>query len=474
MSETSSLTTVQIGSTVLTVTDDAAAPDGSSVQLVDGLTVTEQLGDDQLWPMLPTGSASFSVFAPTVDDLTIGNGDGVRITYATPRAAGTVRLTFDGTVTDVSIRTHALGVVFDVVAVDRFTGAFAEQLVGDSPWPAESTEARVARIVALCGYMFDENVSAYPGWNAPVKARDVDSQPALGLLSTLLAGWTVDVTSFLFTNGLANASQLVANPAIAYAGVSLDPVIDAGTLVITEWEANPTLSAHVAGTGVSSLLPGVFADTGDGWGVVMVTADDDPVAGENRSDKLVSTDYVDMGARFTRRKGALPNTVALTGWWGAGVTERTVTVNNGDDPPVLFRVSTELTDIDDAERAARTYLPEAGPTTDWLADTFVWRWYGEDTTDRFALPQIGDPLAVAEIQDRHNPTGRPWYAGQLVARSFKLSAARPVVDLTIRPQLRRTVGSNLALHSWLDFPDAVTWADLNDRDTWDDYRLLRG
>lgn len=469
---TNALTTVQVGTQVLTSTDTDAAPDGTTVELCDGLTVTESLGD-QLWPMRPSVACTFTVFAPTVDDFTATTGDGVRVTYATPRTGGTDRLEVDVTVSDVSVRTTGLGVLFDITCVDRFTGAFTDQLVGDTPWSAEPVEDRVARIVESCGYMFDALGASYPGYDSQVAARDVDAQPALGLLTSLLDGWAVDFAAFYISQGVLSSAQLTANPALSLVGVRLFPTIDPATLVITEWTPSLTPSGIIAGI---NTLPGVLADPGDGYGVVIVT-DNTSIPGESRADDTISTDYVDLGATFARRKGALVNTVAVSGFWGPSGAERTLTRSNGDPVPVLYQLSTELTDSDDAARVAAMYLPDAGITTDWLADAFSWRWYAEDTTDRAELPQVGDLVTVADIQDRHNPTGNPWYAGQLTGRVFKLTGAQPTLDLTIRPQLRRILGNSNALFTWVDLAlshPTVTWGDLNTYHTWNDYRLLRG
>lgn len=95
---------------------------------------------------------------------------------------------FTGTVTDtdtswVPLVPHvSWQCSVQVLAVDPL-GDLANQPVGDAPWPAESVTLRAQRIEAL---------TTIPTWTTDpsalqVAARDVDRQPALGLLDDLAA-----------------------------------------------------------------------------------------------------------------------------------------------------------------------------------------------------------------------------------------------------------------------------------------------
>jgi hypothetical protein len=439
--------------------DDAPDPDYGSPFVVDGLTVSNQLGDDQLWPMQGTGSASFSVFGPTFDDVSaIVRGALVVITWTTPRTNPAFRLTFEGRVTDARVRPHLLGVVVEVTAIDAFTFDW-DVVVGDSPWPEEDIEDRLNRIAALLGTTITYNYNpAVPGAAAAtrpiVRARDVDAQPALGIVRSLLESWVLDYTAL--DSGLAN--------------MYLEPVIVGG--VVTSWEAKVRFASFDAGTGGMFELPGMFGDTtaegAPGYGVTI------PDHGTDRSDTAISTDYVDLsGTAFTQRKGTRPNRTYVQYW--AGAVEASKSASNGLTPPLSVRFTTDLigtTGPTCAQRMADLYLPEP-VGSDWYADTLHYRLYADDDPNR-TIPRLGDLLAIAPIQDRHNPLDRPWYAGIVTQSVFLISKFEPVVELTITPQVRAVSHLGTGQLTWDDLPAGVTWDDLNTRDTWDDYQLLRG
>jgi|SRR5215471_924325 len=101
-------------------------------------------------------------------------------------ASQEVRLTlFRGYVTDLAAdwRVGALGPlpVVKILATDPL-GHLANQMVGDTPWPAETCAARASRIAGLVGISL-----TVLGTGPTLLARDVDRQPALDLLDAASA-----------------------------------------------------------------------------------------------------------------------------------------------------------------------------------------------------------------------------------------------------------------------------------------------
>lgn len=454
--------------------DDPQDPDYGSTFVVDGLTVASQLDDSQLWPMQPSGVISFAVFGPTFDDVSaIVRGALVQFRWTTPRTNPLARLTFDGRVTDARVKPHPLGVVVEVTAMDLFTTDL-DVVVGDTPWPEEDIGTRLDRIMALLGTTVTYNYNAaVPGAAALtrpiVRARDIDAQPALALVRNLLESWVLDYTAVLKASGSLDAGTDYPD-GTGYACMWLEPVIAGG--VVTGWEANVRFAAFDAGSGGMFELPGMFGDTtpdgAPGYGVTI------PDHGTDRADTAISTDYVDLsGTAFTQRKGVRPNKIYAQ-YWVAGV-EASKSAGNGLLPQVSVRLSSELTGVTGptcADRMAALYLPvPAG--SDWYADTLHYRLYADDDPNR-TVPRVRDLIAVAPIQDMHNPLERPWYAGLVTQSVFILSRFEPVIDLSITPQQRRVLAQPSEAFSWDDLPAGVTWDDLNARDTWNDYELLRG
>lgn len=466
MSEVSSKTTLLVGPYTIVSEDDDVAVMGA-LQLADGWTITQQLGDDQLWPQQPTETASFTVYAGDADDIAgIVEGARVDIAYRTPRTSGGIpKLRFLGRVTDSVVRAHAVGVVVDVTAVDYRHAELGELLIGDTPWPQEGAIERMTRIMGLLGVTYSHNQlgapashGTYPGSDPLVKARDVDSQSALSIIDRLLDSWAVDYTATQLPFGVVTDNGLCRH--------WLVPTIDPVTGLVTEWETSP-VSAQLDS---SAALPGLFGDTtaegAPGYGVLI------PTDAVNRAEGVVSAVYVDLsGAAFSQRRGKRPNAVAVK--WVSGGAEATMGASNGLTPVSVWRLETELVQSAAAALAAQLYLPDAAGT-DWYADAFSWRWYADVWAQTRVLPAIGDQVTIAPVQARHSPTGRPWYTGILTQLVWKMSAAQPVVDITVRPQIRPQLSGQPATgKTWDTLPAGVTWDQLNTRDTWDDYALLR-
>lgn len=191
-----------IGPNIQTFYEDAGGP----AQLVDGI---------ELWVM-PGALADLTCL---VDDLTIQHGRAD--TTSQPNASScTVNLTADAAdpteaalmrALEVGVRLTVDTTVPGYPSVRRFTGRVSDlnmgwdeagaatpdagvgqvvavgtmadlgrRNVGAEPWPAELDGARVSRVAALAGISLDPFASD-PG-TVQIRARDVDSQPALAVM----------------------------------------------------------------------------------------------------------------------------------------------------------------------------------------------------------------------------------------------------------------------------------------------------
>jgi hypothetical protein len=122
--------------------------------------------------------------APSWDDLADVYVDDLAV-LAPAAGANRAGSVFDGRITDMAAR-YDLDVgatIVDVIAQDD-TAELANRFVGTAPWPAEPLTTRFGKVVAASGQVVSYVVDAGPG-ALQVSYRDVDAQPALGLLQEL-------------------------------------------------------------------------------------------------------------------------------------------------------------------------------------------------------------------------------------------------------------------------------------------------
>lgn len=486
-------TRLKVGTVDLTeLSTDGTQPELADVHIVDPVTIVQELPDGKLWPAQETESASFRLYAPNAGLLaTVVEGAPVDITVGTPRATGATELIrFRGRVTDAVLRSHRQGCLIDVTCMDYLHADFGERVVGDVPWAQEPVLDRIGNIMGAMGLpdpvvalVTDPITDPMPlGIGAIVRARDVDAQPALGLLEKLLDAWAFDVDAELTARGYADQYlRGTLTPGTTSARALLVPFLIDAAGDVTQWALVRRLAAATPWVTSAGLVAesGMFEEGPDGWGVAV------PGSGVDRSPLTIGGGYVDLSsAAYVQRRGKRPTRVSCTYWSGVSAdVEETATVSNGDPQPVIHRMESDLISQvvvapfgslgQSAAMAARMYLPDPGGT-DWYADTYRWRWYADIDAQARPLPRVGDVLTVAPVQDRHSPLDRPWYTGMLTGIVWSMTDGRPVADLTIRPELRK-----LLYHDpegglqWDQLPVGVTWDDLNPRDTWTDYRLLR-
>lgn len=150
------------------------------------------------------------------------------------------------------------GSLVDVTAMDPLA-ELTNQIVGDTPWPQESISARAARIQALTPLTWTTQPSA-----KVVAARDVDAQPAYGLLDDLahwgsLAGGLFYDPNTLEANFLLDATRNSTTPDVTVDACSIsaeaqnvlnatDVINDVAVQYVDPANPDAQPSAHVVNT----------------------------------------------------------------------------------------------------------------------------------------------------------------------------------------------------------------------------------
>ena len=165
-------------------------------------------------------------------------------------AEGTDRtvLVFSGRVTNLesSWPDGSPAPLVDVTAAD-FTADLANRDVGDVPWVVETMAQRVARIIALADPGLPVTIA--PTVSAiPVSWRDVDSQPATGLLAEL--GTSVDAVMWAATHPVSGPYLDYEDPATRPPDQVLELVGGIVELVPSMANALPISSCDIGRDGV--------------------------------------------------------------------------------------------------------------------------------------------------------------------------------------------------------------------------------
>lgn len=178
---------------------DATDPAADAITM-DPLRATWSMNGP--YPAQPTPTVvTFGLYVPAI---ATGprpvQGSRVEITITTPDhdpAKTEIRPVFEfvGLITSCPATPLEDGIAFSITATD-YRSTLGEERIGDTPWPAESRKARLARIVAasaggLLVPAAEQLEMDIAGLGPDVAARDVDSQPTMDLLTELLAAGVV-------------------------------------------------------------------------------------------------------------------------------------------------------------------------------------------------------------------------------------------------------------------------------------------
>jgi hypothetical protein len=164
----------------------AYPPDGSGSGvdiscLVDTVTVNHGRDDSGSQPEASSASVDFTATPNDPLPAVVEIGGVITVTTTTPTVTS---VRFSGRITDLALGWDDAGEDTPDNGVGKLTavGILAElgrRVIGDVPWPQELDGARVSRVMSAAGITLDPAYSD-PG-TVQIIARDVDSQPALGV-----------------------------------------------------------------------------------------------------------------------------------------------------------------------------------------------------------------------------------------------------------------------------------------------------
>ena len=151
--------------------------------LVDDVTIRHGRSDTTSQPE-PTAATINLAWDGSVDSLPAVAEVGATVEVAT-NLPGAVRTRFRGRITDIAAGWDEAGAVtpYNQQAQIAAVGSLADlgrRVIGAEPWPVENDAQRVSRVANLAGMPLDPWVSD-PG-TVQIRARDVDSQPALSVM----------------------------------------------------------------------------------------------------------------------------------------------------------------------------------------------------------------------------------------------------------------------------------------------------
>lgn len=396
-----------VGSYTWTVNHlDAAAED----QVIDGLTITRSSPDTGLWPEQPDpATLTFGIRTPdigTYDGLNIG--DPVSLLY---QVAGVCWERFDGRVADLvaSPRAGGAGMILQVTCAD-YLADLNELLVGVGAWPAESSLARLSRILTSAPGGFTAPTD--PDVNNPsVEARAGGSPvTAFAAADALLRQW--------FVTNSHGSGRYVLKPLL-----SVDGVTGVGTLV------GYGLGVH-ENTYPERNLPARFGFLPSSLVLSVLVTPGNPF--------VLDAGLVDLATTWTIRKGDAPNRVQVSGSSGWSVARP----SSPPSPTILATLDTDLVNSSDGAAIAAYYLPVPLNGRQWSMDGVTWLAYGDDpghwpaesTGTALAAPDmIGNLVGIGRIPANTNPSGHTWYIAALDEYQFVMNRGRPRVGLTFRP-----------------------------------------
>lgn len=377
------------------------------------------------WAEQPAGLTWRDLGSAVVDDVQI---------LAPPAAVRNV-LVFSGRIKSLVAKPAGSGVSIDVIAAD-WTADLANADVSDNPWLAEKVSVRVPRILALAGGDVTASIDSFPAGQI-VSWRDVDSQPAMDLLSSL----AISTDSVLWSawHGSRGFFLWYEDPAkrTALRVLGIDP--DTGFVDIIG-STRPSDGIYLPSCSIALEPLTMTQDVAD-----VVTRVDLVWLEQTLDDKGLPAP--------TERHVLLVDTDAEASWGQQRVS-----------------VSTELTTSAAANTVAARVINRSR-SLGWRADGLVWDTrLPEDFTDgdrTAALDlldgtiRIGAPIIV-EHMPGWTPTGSS-LVSYLEGGSYSYEHGRWTFDLKISPS-----GQTGASAKWRDLPIAWRWIDFDPSLAWFD------
>lgn len=355
--------------------------------------------------------------------------------------AGTVReaVVFSGRITDMEsyFNLDIGGTVVRVTAQDN-VAELQNRGVGAAPWVAETLITRWNRIIAASGQTTASSVAA-SAQAATVTYRDVDNQPAAGLLAELAA--SVDGV-------LWSATHITTGP----------------VLVLETMADRPPLSRLVLSNGIVVIVPGVAFTTGRGIHLSACSVDLAPIRWQQDISDLATRVAVQWKEQTLNDKGQ------------PAPTDRTVTVNSAELETAIgvrrMQVSTQRTTLADATAVANQLLGRLS-VRGWSVKGVVWD-SGDDPTidsDRLAVfmtlldgtSRLSLPILLDDI-----PAWSPVPGGSvpLFLEGGRYHSDDGYWSLDLHVSSARAIGTGVKWNQldpawrWNQFDPAIRWTDL--------------
>lgn len=492
---------VTIYSQGATYAETVESGDPGDYGLADPLTITQKLASNDRLPLshpLPE-EATVNLIAPdgaTYAKLALGDQVAIKL-YTQSGFAGTP-IAFYGRIASLDSVPHERGVLFTLGCLD-YTADLAELEVGGAAdYPLEQAHERIQRICDELGMPGMPRVPA--GWvfvtSPELAIRGASNTDAYSLIVQTLDSWYQNTFKDENWASLAGAPHTFSVRPCLYPNIVADRLS-----TNTPFQ----LRAGVPWTRRVSYAPPLRLDMVAGKLTVTAdAADSSPATGT----PIIDGSRVKFGPRFTQQKGGgLPNVTIgedaqgnryrwdwrnATDWAAGGATfgpgglTPYESANTPVGPPIVQSLDSIL-DVTDAGagpspasfvQAFRVpFPPTVAPS--WQVGTLSWQAWAEPAPWR--RPELTELLTVSDADTPHMPNVREWVSGLVIGTVVTVSGGRPTVDIDLAPPSydydlnRWALGASNGVVSF-DSPvlAGVTLAQLNPRDTFQDYQLVRG
>lgn len=461
-----------------------------------GLTVNERLPlSHQL-----SDEATVTIIAPdSTTYASIAEGDPVGIQVYPQAAFAGTPVEFYGRIAQggLNAQPHDLGVIYSIGCIDYLTD-LAQIVVGDKVnWPQESAANRKDRIFAEAGIPAPGNpLGPLIAFNNGLAARAKSATDALSALLDVMDSWlgnhlkaednTTVIAGGFHTQGYRG--YLVQQITGGLLDQSLPFKIGSG-IVGTPYTRRSLYAPPARLTNLAGVRT-----------ITVAAADSSPSTGA----PILDGGRVTFAPTFTQRNSVPVVTTATDAqgnsytwdWrteldWGAGAGFSVGLITGYprvslSGPAIVQKIDTVL-DVTDSGAfgvpvtTVAVYRTPFRPDVkgQWEVGTLEWDLWAEPSAWR--RPQLTELLTVARGVSSKLPPGREWIAGMVTATTLTIANGRPTLAIDLIPdtndaELNRWVqGASLGVAS-LDSPilSGVTISQLSTRDTFTDYRLVRG
>lgn len=471
--------------------------------LADPLVIRQALANDARMPLShPTpDEATVTLIAPdatTYADLQVGDPVGVQV-YPQAAYAGTP-VEFYGRVATMTAQGHDLGVMYSLSCVDYTADLATLQVGGTVAWPIETALVRLGRLFGELGLatptlptimlggptkMAARNIGWTDGLSAMLDTLDsyyLNSYLAEDMVTAIPFAATFDHTAgyrpYVVPNIVGGLLDLT-NPFLIRVGspwtrrvkyappARITNLAGVRTITVTAADSSPSTGAPILDGGRVTFSPAFTQDKDSG--MAMVTTGTDA-----------------QGNAYTWDWRSQIGWAAGGGYLGAGGFHPYGQAIDLQGPGTVQQLDTIL-DVTDAgagpspSAIVQTYRVPFRPDlkTAWFVGTMEWQLWAEPTAWR--RPNLTELVTVARVVPSKLPTAREWVVGMVSATTLTVANGRPVLSIDTLPDTndaensRNVLGSSLGVAS-MDSPilAGVTIAQLAPRDTYADYRLVRG